>query len=70
MRRGFSYSQLFNEGDSYFARRSYRFGIDWVVPQGAVIAFQNVGDRCRDVQGAIDYANSQQIHVFTMEVGR
>lgn len=71
MRRGFAYSQLLEDdgGDSYFARRSYRFGIDWVAPRGAVIAFQNAASPCRDVQGAIDYAKSQQVRVITMEIG-
>jgi hypothetical protein len=58
----------YHEDDAHFernfARYSYRFGIDWVVPYGALLAFR--GPRVDpEVEGAIRYARTQGVQVFT-----
>lgn len=64
MRRGYGYAHAAGEEDNYFARRSYRFGVDWVAPYGALLAFKENTPN-PEVEGAIQYARAQQVQIFT-----
>lgn len=60
IRRGYADEEL---DMVHASARSYRFGVDWVVPRGAVLAFRDE-KKDREVEGAIHYAKAQELSVF------
>lgn len=66
MRRGYGYATSMGDND-YFARRSYRFGIDWVMPSGGLLVFRN--EKLDPViEGGIQYAKTQQVPIYTRNI--
>lgn len=67
MRKSYSYALGFGDGDSYFARRSYRFGVDWIATGGALLALLD-DNPCRAVVDVLDYAKkqytSEEVRIF------